>query len=236
MALRHPRGSRSGTLLAGLQQEPTWLGALAEAAEVIQAPHASPEVMEMAPDAQSPAPEGPPGVPQPANATGQGEVWQAKMAAARSIEPGCDNHIIKQWEPKAAKPNKEHSLLALAERPLKEGERQAQADNWAIQQIANWLYKHAPAPAETGGDDQGHSPPVQQESDPKEGSDKPPPAPGSERWAPRSQGCRMVTLIARDDALRAGYLTKDAKFTTRGEKEVADRDSYWVNVAPVGAG
>ena len=35
----------------------------------------------------------------------------------------------------------------------------------------------------------------------------------------------MITLIAKDPDLREGFLVKDAKFETRNEKDIADRDS-----------
>ena len=166
----------------------------------------------------------------------------SKQLAANSIEPNCAQHIIKDWKPFAEKPAHKHLLAAMGEqgcnRVIPEGERKPSPSQWPVQKIANWLFEH-PKPAGEEATVQGASPTqqvpaaesAQSPPDGPKSKDKPVPPPTSDRWTMRAHGCRMLTLLCRDDHLRRMYLIKDHKFTTRAEKDVGDKDSFYVDLA-----
>ena len=161
-----------------------------------------------------------------------------KQAAANSIKPGCAQWTIKAWDPKDEKPKKEHLLKAMANRILPPGSKPPAPAGWEVQKIADWLKAHgvegevqdvtSPAPQLGVGGSPGEdvSPPTASAS----GGGAPPP-PGVDRWAARSHGCRLITLIGTQDDLREGFLRKDVKFTTRTEKDIGDRDTFYVMLA-----
>ena len=163
-----------------------------------------------------------------------------RYLSACSIQPGCAKYTLAGWQPSSEKPAKKHLILAMGTRQLLPLEKQPQPASWPVQKIADWLYKHPPTaagplvpaqlvPLDAGGGS-GSSPlaiagAAGGPAVPDSGKQKDAPPPGAERWAQRSQGCRMITLIAQDDDLREGFLAKDAKFATRAEKDIGDRDS-----------
>ena len=63
-------------------------------------------------------------------------------------------------------------------------------------------------------------PPLQaaQQAAPEAGAE----ANNAQRWTPRKQGCRLLTVMASLDHLRLGFLKKDAKFTTHAEKDIGN--------------
>ena len=166
------------------------------------------------------------------------DILDPKQIAANSIKPGCAQWTIKSWDPKDEKPKKEHLLKAMANRILPPGSKPPAPAGWEVQKIADWLKAHgvegevqdvtSPAPQLGVGGSPGEdvSPPTASAS----GGGAPPP-PGVDRWSARSHGCRLITLIGTQDDLREGFLRKDTKFSTRTEKDIGDRDSFYVDLA-----
>jgi hypothetical protein len=171
--------------------------------------------------------------------TGGSTSQLAKQLAANSIAPGCLHWSVKQWTPANERPAIKHLTTAMANRQLAEGEKPPQPAGWKAQKIADWLHVHslnvtATAQTAQNGDasdsqQSQQSPPSSQDQAKK--AEKAPPPPTSDRWSARSHGARLLTLLGQDDDLRQGFLIKDQKFNSRAEKDIGDRDWYYVDVA-----
>ena len=223
----------------GTQDVGDALGALAQAAAATQ-------------QADSPVAAVPAAQPAPAEQPGVLPAEQVvveidpKQVAASSIQPGCAHDKwkdVRGWLPLHERPQLKHLINAMSDRQLSPGEKEPQPRAWPLQRAANWLHTHPPKGLPTlatttlgampGGPlalpaAAGLSPvvapgPASGGGGGKKAGGHPPP--GSDRFTDRSQGVRMITLIAKDPDLREGFLVKDAKFETRNEKDIADRDS-----------
>ena len=70
-----------------------------------------------------------------------------RYLSACSIQPGCAKYTLAGWQPSSEKPEKKHLILAMGTRQLLPLERQPKPENWPVQKIADWLYKHPPTAA-----------------------------------------------------------------------------------------
>ena len=131
----------------------------------------------------------------------EGQILEARRAAARAIVPGCEHWNVKSldWPRGKLKPD-----AAALEYEIMRRDANRRPKGWSVHKKCEWLYQNAPPDA----------PPSQEEPDTQQFPAGPPPASQepeintSSRWSSASHGPRLWHAIAAD---KDGFLHRDEK-------------------------
>ena len=154
-------------------------------------------------------------------------VDSVRLAAARTIVPGCGLAALAGWKPAAAKPRRVEMFAVILERDSSQ-----QPKHWDAKKMFEWLLNHGPRSGQENVNSQTNQPASAADSKPA----APPDSAEAEgetsevkvRWS-ASKSARMLHCIAHK---KEAFVTRDARMN-REEIDGVAKDSLWQEVAMV---